>query len=708
MKLPYRLPLSFSYLYALDALTALQMRVRAGRSFLGRRCWLSDTVLAWGRKPSAAKAEQVAAARGLPLCYAEDGFVRSFAPGKGQPPLSLVLDELGIYYDAGQPSALERLLAGPADVLQPSADVVQALRLAWQTAGLSKYNHAPDLRLGVLRAQDKARVLVVDQTAGDLSLRCAAAGPETFAAMLQAALTENPEATVYVKTHPEVSSGAKQGHYSHLRTEGRVVLLREAVHPPSLLPHFDKVYVATSTMGFEALLLGRAVVCFGLPWYAGWGVTDDRAQGAVAEAAWARRSRQRSVDELFAAAYLHHSHYLNPYTHKAGRLADVLPWLQLQRRLAQAMAGASGRGRLVVVGFEAWRRSNMRPALQALASMGGGLHFVRTAQAAQKLQLQGDDQLLCWGRVAPAGLEALAAQTGVRLLRMEDGFMRSVGLGSDLIAPASFVVDGRGIYFDPSQPSDLEQLLNTHSFSAQDRQRAEWVRGFIVRHGISKYNLDTLQDVSWRQHGRTVVLVPGQVEDDASIRFGCDTEAGVHSNLGLLQAARQAYPDAFIVYKPHPDVSSGNRRGKLALAQARAYADHIESEASIASCLAACDGVATMTSLTGFDALLRGKWVRVYGRPFYAGWGLTQDELAVPRRQRQLSLDELVAGALLHYPLYWDAQLKGYTNCEAVLRQLLAQRLALQANGGLEHLRTGWWRRLGRKLAVLLRAYTGR
>ena len=69
-----------------------------------------------------------------------------------------------------------------------------------------------------------------------------------------------------------------------------------------------------------------------------------------------------------------------------------------------------------------------------------------------------------------------------------------------------------------------------------------------------------------------------------------------------------------------------------------------------------------MTSLTGFDALLRGKQVIVHGRPFYAGWGLTQDLLPVPRRQRYLSLDELVAGALLHYPLYWDPLLKGYTS----------------------------------------------
>ena len=201
-----------------------------------------------------------------------------------------------------------------------------------------------------------------------------------------------------------------------------------------------------------------------------------------------------------------------------------------------------------------------------------------------------------------------------------------------------------------------------------------------------------------------MVLVPGQVEDDASIRFGCDTVQGVHTNLGLLQAARAQFPDAFIVFKPHPDVTSGNRVGRVALAVARQWADHVEVQASVVSCIEACDVVVTMTSLTGFDALLRGKQVVVHGRPFYAGWGLTQDVLPVPRRERSLTLDELVAGALLHYPLYWDPVLKGYTTCEAVLRQLLAQRKALAASGQLQRLRVGWLRRQWRKLQVEIKA----
>ena len=178
----------------------------------------------------------------------------------------------------------------------------------------------------------------------------------------------------------------------------------------------------------------------------------------------------------------------------------------------------------------------------------------------------------------------------------------------------------------------------------------------------------------------------------------------------LLQAVRAAKPDAFIVYKPHPDVLSGNRKGRLALQAARRWADQVEVRVSVVSCIEACDEVHTMTSLTGFDALLRGKPVVTYGQPFYAGWGLTQDRAenatAFFRRQRNLSLDELVAGALLHYPIYWDWDLKGYTTCEAVLNRILEERTALEKGAGLESLRTGWLRRQGRKLAVLYRAWT--
>lgn len=657
-----------------------------------------DVVAGWGLRPTTRKAVAYAGKHGLPYVALEDGFLRSFGTGEHFPPLSLVVDDAGIYYDCTRPSALEQLLSSDADVLAPDAVQVWQTREKLLSAGLSKYNHAPDLPAGVLRADDVQRVLVVDQTAGDMSVAKGGADAATFEAMLAAALYENPQATVYVKTHPEVTSGRKSGYLTGVQPDARTVVLRDAVNPMSLIAQMDKVYVVSSTMGFEALLASKPLVCFGVPWYAGWGVTDDRQPQ---HAAMGRRAgRRRSVDELFAAGYMHYTRYLNPETRQLGSIADVTVWLDRQREMAERYSG-----RMICVGFPRWRAWNFRQMLSLHAKR---VVHVRSADAAAALKPERDDCLVCWGRVPPEGVQELAAASGVRLLRMEDGFVRSVGLGSDLIPPQSFVLDAKGIYFDPGQPSELEDLLNTRAFTAQDMERARNVRAFVVEHGITKYNLEPNRAVDWfsdehPQAGRQVVLVPGQVEDDASIRFGCDTE-GVCTNLGLIQAARTAFPDAFIVFKPHPDVSSGNRKGHVEPAQALQHADHIERGASVVSCIEACDVVVTMTSLTGFDALLRNKQVVVHGRPFYAGWGLTQDRLPVPRRSRSLSLDELVAGALLHYPLYWDPVLRGYTSCEAVLRRLLEQRTALEQSGSLHGLKSGWLRRQWRKSKVLLQS----
>lgn len=674
---------AFERLCQLDALVGGSLRyLREGHRTAGL-----TGVLAWGRKPSARRSEKWARRLGLPLIRLEDGFLRSFGTGDRFPPLALALDGVGIYYDSTSASALELMLESDTDVLNCLLDNAVRARAALVASRLSKYNHAPALHPGRLRVADTRRVLVIDQTAGDLSVSLGNANAESFADMLTAARAENPDATIYVKTHPEVSAGRKAGYLVDVQDDERTVVLREAIDPVSLIERMDHVYVVTSTMGFEALLAGKRVTCFGMPWYAGWGATDDRVTCP-------RRTRRRNVDELFAAAYLEYSRYLDPVTHRRGTIFDVIDWLTRQKAMAARYSG-----RMICVGFRRWKAANIEPMLSLFP---GRVKFVTDAAAAAALAPAGADCLIHWGREAPAGLPDLAQRCGVRMLRMEDGFVRSVGLGSDLIRPLSLVLDERGIYFDPGQESDLEHLLNTRAFDDADRARARAVRAFIVEQGITKYNIEPRARADWPHAGRPVVLVPGQVEDDASIRFGCE---GVRTNLELLRAARAAHPDAFIVYKPHPDVMSGNRKGSVALQAAAGVADHIETKLSVVSCIDACEVVHTMTSLTGFDALLRGKRVVVYGRPFYAGWGLTEDVLPVLRRQRRLTLDELVAGALLHYPFYWDWDLKGYTTCEAVLHRIVETRDALEASGGLQRLRVGYVRRQWRKLGVLTRAW---
>ena len=665
-------------------------------SFATFRIKSAQSIAGWGAKPSGRRAEEIAAKHGLPPLLLEDGFLRSHGTGDRFPPLALVVDELGIYYDCTRPSTIENLLNSDTDLLAGIEQQAKDAHQAILQNRLSKYNHAPPFDPALLRKGDKKRVLIVDQTAGDLSIELGGASAESFHQILRAASTENPDATFYVKTHPEVSSGRKLGHYAELTESDDTVLLREPANPLSLIEHMDHVYVVSSTMGFEALLAGKPVTCFGMPWYAGWGATDDRLSCS-------RRTKKRSVEELFTAGYFHYPRYLNPETRQRGTIFDLIGWLERQNDVETRLHGDDQKGRLICIGFRRWKQANIKDMLSL--SKGGAI-FVRDAAAARDIHPTPADHLVWWGTTPPTRIIELANESGAKTLRMEDGFIRSVGLGSDLIAPLSLVLDDKGIYFDPRQMSNLEHILATTDFSEEELSRARHVREFIVDNGITKYNLEPRETPPWATEERKVILVPGQVEDDASIRFGC---SDVRTNAGLLKAAREACPDAFIVYKPHPDVMSGNRKGKLALREAAQWADHIEARLSVISCIEASDEVHTMTSMTGFDALLRGKKVTTYGQPFYAGWGLTEDKdsngAALQRRSRILTLDGLVAGTLLYYPLYWDSELRGYTSCEAVLRRIVETRDALEQSGKLNRMRIGYIRRQLRKARILARAF---
>ncbi len=282
----------------------------------------------WGRRRLSRISRFFAKKNNLPFIAIEDGYFRSFLHGYLNPALSYVCDFSGIFYDSFCSSDLEIFLN--SDNHFSDDNKVVELKRKILSFKLSKYNHAPDFNVGLLKFDDVARVLVVDQTYGDMSIVYGDASEESFADMLYAALAENPEATIYIKTHPEVTSGRKKGYLTHIQDSDRIVMIRDDVNPIDFIQKMDKVYVVTSQMGFEALMCGKPVVCFGVPWYAGWGVTDDRV---IESPAWERRTKKRTVDELFAAAYLHYTRYLNPFTHERGTIFDVIEWLVLQKEM---------------------------------------------------------------------------------------------------------------------------------------------------------------------------------------------------------------------------------------------------------------------------------------------------------------------------------------------------------------------------------------
>ena len=614
-------------------------------------------VVVWGKKATAERIKALVSHTGTQIIHLEDGFLRSVGLGvSGAPPVSLVVDDLGIYYDGTTASRLERII----EEEDFSDDEIEAATVAIglvKKHGLSKYNNAAPL---VMKPKASRRVLVVDQTVGDMSVALGGGGKESFDRMLAAALAENYGSELWLKVHPDVIVGKRQGFFDidQLTALGIRVISDECC-PMALVKEFDKVYVVTSQLGFEALLQNREVVVFGTPWYAGWGVTDDRHPGMPTLRM--RRTRNRTIHELFAAAYFRYSRYIRPATGAPGDIWDAIDWLARNKKINMETHGI-----FFCVGMSLWKRAIVAPFLSSPAVQ---LRFVRKLSRADLAGLPAQGCIVIWGS-RDLHLAREAEEAGIPILRLEDGFIRSTGLGSDLYAPLSLVVDGPGMYYDPFSRSRLEQMLSTVEVDELQRSRAQRLREKLVDQKISKYNVGMPFRLDPASSGRKIILVPGQVEDDASIIAGSPF---VRCDIDLLRLVRASVPDAWIVYKPHPDVVAGNRRGGV-LGSLVDLADQVVLDANISDCIAAVDEVHTMTSLAGFEALLFGKRVHCYGGPFYAGWGLTEDHFELPHRLRRLSLDELVYVALCEYPRYRLPGVQGFCAVEDVVNHLAQRR----------------------------------
>jgi len=548
----------------------------------------------------------------------QDGFIRSVGEAaSGAVPISLIAD------DASGPRCLQRLLASldwetPA-LIAEARDLIAFKR----EEGLSRINCGEP---AIWNAPvGKPRVLVIDRTADEPWLGQPSAGPEIYSAAVEVARRDHPDSHIVVRRDSRATGGAEP---AALAVADAVV--DQTGNIMSLIAQADAVYVVDSLIGLDALLSGRQVTVFGQPFYAGMGLTDDRAPEGVAKT-------PRTLDALFAATYILYPRYVDPLTGEACTARTGFERLAAFKRHADRVRGC-------------WVGLNIPAAKQPVLKA-----FLAGPQSS--FSLYGPNpgpsaRYANWASWSSAAVRRAQAKWPGQVTNIEDGFVRSVGLGSSFHPASSLVLDSRGIYYDPRQPSDLEHILNTVDFTPEALARARSLRTAIVELGLSKYNLQVRPTLDVSGAGdRVRILVPGQVEGDASVLAGGEA----CSNLMLLQRVRRAAPEAYIVYKEHPDVTAGNRRGRIAEADAQALADLVVRDVDIIACVEAVDEVHTLTSLTGFEALLRGRSVVTYGWPFYAGWGLTTDraEGAGPSR-RVISLDALVAGALMTYPLYLD------------------------------------------------------
>ncbi|WP_186400633.1 hypothetical protein [Stappia sp. P2PMeth1] len=284
--------------------------------------------------------------------------------------------------------------------------------------------------------------------------------------------------------------------------------------------------------------------------------------------------------------------------------------------------------------------------------------------------------VIVWGYNEPKFFSSILKKYGIPLARVEDAFVRSAQLGADHTPPYSLVFDhSGGLYYDASQPSDIENIFNQYNFNANSHllKQAEEALALIRRLAISKYNPPniTTSDPLKSLTRRRCVAVIGQVDRDQSIIKGNVDRWTVKQAIEL---AVYENPDCDIVYRPHPEVYKGMQRSKAKVKSIQKLCRISPPQEGFSEFLESVDHVYVITSLSGLEALLHGKQVTVLGAPFYAGWGLTDDRAKFTRRDRRLSLLELFAGAYLLYPRYLGALKNSYTGLTAACRRIQADR----------------------------------
>lgn len=586
-----------------------------------------DTVGVWGASPTAWRGLGMARRAGRPVLRIEDAFLRSLHPGRsGAAPLGLLLDGRGVHFDPRTPSDLELLLAThPLDDPALLARAAQ-VREVWRREDLSKYA-ATDPALPL---PGGPYTLVIDQTRGDASVTASGGTEADFRAMLEEARMAAPDLPVVIKAHPETRLGHRPGYLAATDLPPGTVVVDEPVGIGELFARAHSVHTFSSGLGFEAILHGLRPHVRGRPFYAGWGLTEDRAP-------LPRRGRELTADQLTAAALILYPTWYDPIGDRLCEVEDAMRQLA-----AEARAWREDRAGWAISGQWGWKRPHLRR------------FFGQHRRVVFGPERKGRKKMV-WGTTEAEG----------PVTRVEDGFIRSRGLGVRLVPSASFSLDDLGLHFDPSRESRLERLIGeSPGLPPAEIERVRALIAAITGAGLSKYNTGA-NPVPELPPGRRI-LVAGQVEDDASVVLG---GGRVRQNGDLLAMARAARPGDVIVYAPHPDVTSGLRPGHIPAREA----DVIAAGCAAPEMIAAVDEVWTMTSLIGFETLLRGKPVVVTGAPFYSGWGLTEDLGCVPaRRVARPTLEQLAHATLIGYPRYNDPVTGLPCPPEAIVRRLIA------------------------------------
>ena len=611
----------------------------------------------------------------IPIYRMEDGFVRSVGLGANHElPISLVLDKTGtLYFDARSPSTLENILNeydfSSNNELMKEAEVCLDKHL---NSRISKYNHiskkfSEDIYSKYCeKINGVKRILVIGQVEEDASIKYGCNREINNRNLVLKARQDYPDAQIFFKPHPDTLAGKRDviTPLTEIAKMAHVVM-----EPLALIDSFetiDEVYTITSLSGLEAILRDIPVTTLGMPFYSGWGLTKDILENP-------RRKRKLSKLELFAAAYILYPDYFNEGESNSARLFNVIDEFSSHIMECNISDDSSKNksGSVIsqqfycfgdnwgvkkdvpvafVFGVLPWKRKYVAALLNdyRVAYRFGGHKYDKIEEAIQNNPLS---EVFVWGYKENDKLKNIFKKYGKSIKRLEDGFVAGIGLGVDRNPSLSMCIDSEGLYYNSRVPSQLEKMLIDFDPDSNLElvERSKKCISRILNESVTKYNIQTQNQIELPANGKKRVLVLGQVETDKSIQFGCSRNI---TNNQLVLLAKTENPDAEIIYKPHPDVLSGKVLKLTKPDDVENIATVVYDSVSLPVMIDNVDHVYTITSLSGFEAVLRGKKVTTFGAPFYSGWGFTDDRQPVERRKRTLSPEQVFAVTYLLYSRY--------------------------------------------------------
>lgn len=597
--------------------------------------------------------------------YLNDGFLLSELNYADQSePISLVLDSFGSYLDSRKISDLENMLnafdfSKEPKVLKKAKDLLEFVKSQKITKYRQKF--VSDVR-HIYGEKESQRVLVVGHYSKAIGAGYLNPNQYSNFDLVRIAAVENPGAQIIFKPHPRAFRENIRGDINPAGLNGMCQIIDFDLAMDQALETVDQVYTVSSFAGVESIIRGVKTTVLGTPFYAGWGVSDDRCE-------MPRRARKLNVLEIFSVIYVVYPTYFDGIYKKIIDPVDLPLVLSRQSRensygdaLVTMKVGKeevtfdlmNGIKKAILVGFSAWKQAFYSKVLSEYDCI-----FLPIDCSAKEFRdvvtRVPNIEIFVWGYKEKPEFLQIVKEKNIVLHRIEDGFVRSLDLGASKSLPASVAIDGEHLYYDARGESNLERILAKYDFSGNKSlmQDAKRCMDLLISSRVSKYNHIESKELSdiFSADKKKNILVIGQVEGDASIEYGCEKKI---SNNDLVIMACLENPDANIYYKPHPDVLSGYREAESDPKLVESYATVIYDHIALADALDNVGHVYTITSLAGFEALIRGIKVTTIGCPFYAGWGLTDTRQSNMRRNRRLSVEEIFAGAYILYPKYFN------------------------------------------------------